>query len=84
MARRPPQLTVGGFEPARDAPSFKVTDSGTFSKDSWQVKGTGIHHTPAGQGRISDLNLSDLKVCQPTHIDFLDDFSFLFSLCPES
>ena len=52
----------GGFEPACDAPSYKVSASGTFSKDNWQVKGTGIHHTPAGEGRISDLDLADLEV----------------------
>jgi hypothetical protein len=51
-----------GFEPVCDAPSYKVTASGTFSKDNWQVKGTGIHHTPAGEGRISDLDYADLEV----------------------
>ena len=61
MAKRPPMLGAS-FEPTYDAPSYKVSASGTFCKDSWQVKGTGIHSTPAGEGRISDLNLEDLQV----------------------
>ena len=66
MANKRPPMLGGGFEPVFDAPSYKVTASGTFSKDNWQVKGTGIHHTPAGEGRISDLDLADLEV----HVKF--------------
>jgi hypothetical protein len=63
MSKRPPMLLGANFEPSyADAPSYKVSASGTFCKDSWQVKETGIHHTPAGEGRISDLDLKDLQV----------------------
>ncbi len=61
MSKRPPPIAK--IEPKFDAgSSYTLSESGTFCKDSWQVKGTGIHSTPAGEGRISDLNLTDLQV----------------------
>jgi len=41
---------------------FDVTASGTFNKDDFRVKSTGIAATPAGAGRVSDLAMSDLQI----------------------
>eukprot|EP00281_Chroomonas_sp_CCMP1168_P019268 CAMPEP_0206227632 /NCGR_PEP_ID=MMETSP0047_2-20121206/8732_1 /ASSEMBLY_ACC=CAM_ASM_000192 /TAXON_ID=195065 /ORGANISM="Chroomonas mesostigmatica_cf, Strain CCMP1168" /LENGTH=338 /DNA_ID=CAMNT_0053650807 /DNA_START=52 /DNA_END=1068 /DNA_ORIENTATION=- len=42
--------------------SYVVTASGTFNKDDFSVKSTGIHATPEGEGRVSSLAMNDLQV----------------------
>ena len=41
---------------------FDVTASGTFNKDNFRLKSTGIEQTPAGAGRVSTLQMSDLQI----------------------
>eukprot|EP00802_Teleaulax_amphioxeia_P011664 Tamp_11698.p1 GENE.Tamp_11698~~Tamp_11698.p1 ORF type:complete len:224 (+),score=38.27 Tamp_11698:184-855(+) len=50
----------GGF--GNEAANFGVTESGTFCKDDWKVKNTGIQQTPAGTGPVSTLCMQDLQV----------------------
>ena len=48
-----------------DAPekkNYDVTASGTFNKDNFRLKSSGIEATPAGAGRVSTLAMSDLQV----------------------
>ena len=41
---------------------YDVTASGTFNKDNFRLKSSGIEATPAGTGRVSTLAMSDLQV----------------------
>mmetsp|Transcript_26375 Transcript_26375/g.41251 ORF Transcript_26375/g.41251 Transcript_26375/m.41251 type:complete len:353 (+) Transcript_26375:73-1131(+) len=55
----------GGFEGAphqNPQDSFVVTASGTFNKDDFKIKSTGIEQTAAGVGPVSDLEMNDLDV----------------------
>mmetsp|Transcript_14695 Transcript_14695/g.34874 ORF Transcript_14695/g.34874 Transcript_14695/m.34874 type:complete len:343 (+) Transcript_14695:372-1400(+) len=55
----------GGVNPALQN-SFVVTASGTFNKDDFKVKSTGIEATPAGSGKVSTLKMSDLELEEGT------------------
>ena len=52
----------GGANGNEGAPAFGITESGTFCKDDWRVKSTGIQQTPAGTGPVSTLRMADLQV----------------------
>ena len=53
---------AAGVQEQVSAPAFGVTESGTFCKEDWKVKSTGIQQTPAGTGPVSTLQMSDLQV----------------------
>ena len=53
---------AAGVQEQVSAPAFGVTDSGTFCKEDWKVKNTGIQQTPSGTGPVSTLQMSDLQV----------------------
>jgi hypothetical protein len=65
----PPMLSMddGGGDAAMgeaggEKKYFDVTASGTFNKDNFRLKSTGIEQTPAGAGRVSTLQMSDLQI----------------------
>ena len=45
-AALPDGASAGGF--GNESANFGLTESGTFCKDDWRVKSTGIQQTPAG------------------------------------
>eukprot|EP00286_Rhodomonas_abbreviata_P005660 CAMPEP_0181317590 /NCGR_PEP_ID=MMETSP1101-20121128/16552_1 /TAXON_ID=46948 /ORGANISM="Rhodomonas abbreviata, Strain Caron Lab Isolate" /LENGTH=314 /DNA_ID=CAMNT_0023424999 /DNA_START=564 /DNA_END=1505 /DNA_ORIENTATION=- len=63
----PPQLGGAGTQPNPALQnSFVVTASGTFNKDDFKVKATGIEQTPSGAGKVSTLQMSDLELEEGT------------------
>mmetsp|Transcript_35068 Transcript_35068/g.68737 ORF Transcript_35068/g.68737 Transcript_35068/m.68737 type:complete len:343 (+) Transcript_35068:129-1157(+) len=59
-----PALNMAEYAPQNPhmQQSYHVTASGTFNKDDFSVKSTGISATPEGQGRVSSLAMADLTV----------------------